>query len=38
VTHFREFTQASGIPYSNMLFFDDEERNIDEISRLGKCE
>ena len=29
-------TQASGIPYSGMLFFDDEERNIHEISRLGK--
>ncbi|KAL9976158.1 hypothetical protein ACROYT_G013417 [Oculina patagonica] len=35
VTHFRKFTQASGIPYSNMLFFDDEERNTREISRLG---
>jgi len=35
VTHFRKFTQASGIPYTSMLFFDDEERNIHEISRLG---
>jgi len=35
VTHFKKFTQASGIPYSNMLFFDDEERNIHEIGRLG---
>lgn len=34
-THFRKFTQASGIPYSSMLFFDDEERNIHDISRLG---
>lgn len=35
VTHFQKFKQASGISYSNMLFFDDEERNIHEISRLG---
>ncbi|CAH3174463.1 unnamed protein product [Porites lobata] len=35
VTHFKKFTQASGVPYSNMLFFDDEQRNIHEISRLG---
>ncbi|XP_022801654.1 magnesium-dependent phosphatase 1-like isoform X2 [Stylophora pistillata] len=35
VTHFKRFTEASGIAYSNMLFFDDEERNIHQISRLG---
>lgn len=32
------FTQASGISYADMLFFDDEERNINDISRLGKIE
>ncbi|KAK2556900.1 Magnesium-dependent phosphatase 1 [Acropora cervicornis] len=35
VSHFKKFTQASGISYADMLFFDDEERNIDDISRLG---
>ncbi|XP_068698750.1 magnesium-dependent phosphatase 1-like isoform X1 [Montipora foliosa] len=35
VSHFKKFAQASGIPYKDMLFFDDEERNIQEISRLG---
>lgn len=35
VSHFKKFAQASGIPYKDMLFFDDEERNIHEISRLG---
>ena len=33
---FTRFVEASGIAYSNMLFFDDEERNIHEVSRLGK--
>ena len=36
VVFFLRFTQASGISYADMLFFDDEERNIDDISRLGK--
>ncbi|XP_015773535.1 PREDICTED: magnesium-dependent phosphatase 1-like [Acropora digitifera] len=31
----KRFTQASGISYADMLFFDDEERNINDISRLG---
>lgn len=35
LTHFKRFVEASGIAYSNMLFFDDEERNIHEVSRLG---
>ena len=35
-TFYFRFAQASGIPYKDMLFFDDEERNIHEISRLGK--
>ncbi|XP_074838441.1 magnesium-dependent phosphatase 1 isoform X2 [Carettochelys insculpta] len=27
--------QASGVPFSQMLFFDDEERNVREVSQLG---
>ena len=28
--------KSSGIDYSDMLFFDDEYRNIKDISKLGK--
>ncbi|XP_013788974.2 magnesium-dependent phosphatase 1-like, partial [Limulus polyphemus] len=35
LTHFERFQEKSGIPYSQMLFFDDEHRNIYEISKLG---
>ena len=27
--------KASGVSYTDMLFFDDEERNIHDISTLG---
>ena len=30
------FHTQSKIPYSEMLFFDDEERNIIELSKIGK--
>lgn len=30
------FAENSQIPYNEMLFFDDEERNIWDINRLGK--
>ncbi|CAL8108718.1 unnamed protein product [Calicophoron daubneyi] len=33
--HFKVFRELSGIPYEDMLFFDDEDRNTREISRLG---
>ncbi|CAH1269163.1 Hypp4111 [Branchiostoma lanceolatum] len=33
--HFSKFTRDSGVPYSKMLFFDDEEVNIHEIGRIG---
>lgn len=33
--HFKKIQQKTGIPYSNMLFFDDEDRNIQAISQLG---
>lgn len=35
VAHFSEFQQKSGIDYKDMLFFDDEQRNIDDIAPLG---
>ncbi|CAI2731504.1 unnamed protein product [Schistosoma spindalis] len=33
--HFKRFHELSGIDYADMLFFDDESRNIHEISKLG---
>ncbi|XP_076846250.1 magnesium-dependent phosphatase 1 [Brachyhypopomus gauderio] len=35
VTHFNRLQAASGVPYSEMMFFDDEHRNITDVSRLG---
>ncbi|XP_072479567.1 magnesium-dependent phosphatase 1 isoform X3 [Notamacropus eugenii] len=35
VTHFERLQQKSGIPYSEMIFFDDEKRNIIDVSKLG---
>ncbi|CAH8602741.1 unnamed protein product [Heterobilharzia americana] len=35
ISHFKRFHELSGIAYTDMLFFDDEERNINDISRLG---
>ncbi|KAF7985491.1 hypothetical protein HWV62_5278 [Athelia sp. TMB] len=34
LAHFRKIHQKTGIPYSEMLFFDDEARNR-EVARLG---
>ena len=33
--HFAAIHGSSGIAYEKMLFFDDEQRNIDDINRLG---
>jgi len=33
--HFAALKEASGFAYEEMLFFDDEMRNIDEVGRLG---
>ncbi len=33
--HFNALQRASGTPLENMLFFDDEDRNIREVSELG---
>ena len=35
VTHFRGIAEASGSEYANMVFFDDEHRNIVEVGALG---
>ncbi|XP_070582531.1 magnesium-dependent phosphatase 1 [Erythrolamprus reginae] len=34
-THFQRLSQQSGIPLQKMLFFDDESRNIRDVSTLG---
>ena len=33
--HFEALQRKTGIPYEEMLFFDDEQRNIAEVSSLG---
>lgn len=33
--HLRVLHQKTGVAYQNMVFFDDEERNIESVSRLG---
>ncbi|XP_031564087.1 magnesium-dependent phosphatase 1-like [Actinia tenebrosa] len=35
VNHFQKFMHDSGIAFTDMLFFDDEERNIRDIKKLG---
>ena len=34
-THFAKIKKESEIPYKEMLFFDDEHRNIRDISAIG---
>uniref|UniRef100_A0A183B237 Magnesium-dependent phosphatase 1 n=1 Tax=Echinostoma caproni TaxID=27848 RepID=A0A183B237_9TREM len=29
------FHRLTGVPYNEMMFFDDEDRNVNEIRRLG---
>lgn len=33
--HFRALREESGIGFDDMVFFDDEPRNIDSVSKLG---
>ncbi|CAM6117130.1 unnamed protein product [Calypogeia fissa] len=33
--HLKKIHQKTGIPYTSMLFFDDEERNIQAVSQMG---
>jgi magnesium-dependent phosphatase 1 len=35
VNHFQSLQQKTGLHFRDMIFFDDEYRNIDEVSRLG---
>ncbi|XP_032963109.1 magnesium-dependent phosphatase 1 isoform X1 [Rhinolophus ferrumequinum] len=35
VTHFERLQQKTGVPFSQMIFFDDEMRNIVDVSKLG---
>ncbi|XP_060832597.1 magnesium-dependent phosphatase 1-like [Bombus pascuorum] len=35
VTHFSKIQKASGIDYRDMMFFDDENRNIVDVGKLG---
>ncbi|ETI32508.1 magnesium-dependent phosphatase-1 [Phytophthora nicotianae CJ01A1] len=35
IAHFKKFLQQSGVAYEDMLFFDDEYRNIQDVARLG---
>lgn len=35
ISHFRSLQEKTGLKYSDMMFFDDEYRNIEEVSRLG---
>ncbi|KAF5893508.1 magnesium-dependent phosphatase 1, partial [Clarias magur] len=34
VTHFNRLQADSGVCYTDMMFFDDEQRNISEVRRL----
>ncbi|TPX39587.1 hypothetical protein SeLEV6574_g07109 [Synchytrium endobioticum] len=35
VSHFKQLSKRLGVPYTSMVFFDDEPRNIKEVSSLG---
>ncbi|CAL1538651.1 unnamed protein product [Lymnaea stagnalis] len=35
ITHFKKLHSQSGVAYEDMLFFDDEHRNIVDVSSLG---
>lgn len=35
IKHFKNIQNYFNLPYSEMVFFDDEHRNIDEVGRLG---
>jgi len=36
-THFRRLHQRTGIPYEEMLFFDNERWNITDVAPMGVC-
>ncbi|XP_012835344.1 PREDICTED: magnesium-dependent phosphatase 1-like [Erythranthe guttata] len=33
--HFQKINNTTGVPYNEMLFFDDEDRNIVTVSKMG---
>ncbi|KAI6678340.1 hypothetical protein NL676_039136 [Syzygium grande] len=33
--HFQRIHSRTGVPFSSMLFFDDEDRNIEAVSKMG---
>ncbi|XP_017975342.1 PREDICTED: magnesium-dependent phosphatase 1 [Theobroma cacao] len=33
--HFQKIHRRTGVPFSSMLFFDDEDRNIEAVSKMG---
>ncbi|MCL7041471.1 hypothetical protein MKW94_004019 [Papaver nudicaule] len=33
--HFQRIHRRTGVPFNSMLFFDDEDRNIDTVSKMG---
>uniref|UniRef100_A0A8D0CHC3 Magnesium dependent phosphatase 1 n=1 Tax=Scleropages formosus TaxID=113540 RepID=A0A8D0CHC3_SCLFO len=35
VTHFKKLQRDSGVSFKEMVFFDDEQRNITDVSKLG---
>ena len=35
LNHFKSLQHKTNIPFGDMVFFDDEERNIKEVGRLG---
>ncbi len=35
ISHFRSLQRRTGIDFDEMIFFDDEFRNVEEVARLG---
>ncbi|CAL5379429.1 unnamed protein product [Camellia sinensis] len=33
--HFQRINWRTGVPYNSMIFFDDEDRNIEAVSKMG---
>ncbi|KAL5705392.1 protein-tyrosine-phosphatase [Ranunculus cassubicifolius] len=33
--HFQRIHKRTGVPFTSMLFFDDEDRNIESVSKMG---
>ncbi|KAH7865013.1 hypothetical protein Vadar_001175 [Vaccinium darrowii] len=33
--HFQRIHRRTGVPYNSMLFFDDEDRNIEPVAKMG---